>query len=1238
MLSRNTNYLKRLNSRLLKLAFPAITFAPLLVAWLFHVFISQTNPNEYVQEVSQNLQKEAALADDIIYDLKEKVSVSPQIKFDELLSNAKYPVYVFTQQQLVFWSDFRYNLPYYEYFAGFFAEKCIETRNAVFYVKKSLLLRNNQDYEVVCLIPLQIRYSTENEYLRPYLNESVFPSGPVKISTGQGKGRAVKNKFGSYLFSVEFNGPSPIFPKYRWWFLSLFVISVLSLFSWIWYWTQQQFRKEQYLKSWFAITLLLLAIRVALPFLPLTYYFSVSPQWSSEASFPGINSSFWGIMINVVLTACWLYFTFFFFRRIFPVRQFYRLSFGYKLMFASVMMCVSFLLAHGLNSILSHFYNDAGILIDITESIDLDAYQLLVMFCFVLGASLYTLGTYMVVRIVLWVFVKVTDVGLAFGAGAILYYATALAMNWNELPVLNIHAFFLATITFWQLPLQFQKSGYYQILFVLIGAISAAAIGAYGVQKNSLLRISHLKDTFASRLVGNDEKAELLLANAIEKIGQDQIIVNAFANDQASKELVEKKIKRIYLNEYFDRYETTILFFDAKGNPLEPGKNLPEFERQFIKPRYKTLHQGLLFINEIGNGLKSYVTLIPLKKEDKTVGTILLQFDWKLNPANSVQPFFLTFPQYSFEYGTISYAVFDQGELTFTKGEFLYRADFLQHFKVNGQWLDEVEKDGYHHLQVAGDLDKVLVVSSPVYPFDHLFSNFSFFFLVLVFAFVSVVGFPRKPLHKINFATKIQFSVNLAFFVPLTIVTVVIVSILNRHNYEEARTNYIEKAQSISLNLIGKLQQLKAGAIRLAQFETELKEMAALSQSGIYVYSPTGKLVASSENHLFDTEMMAEYINPIAYQAIMEDRQSSLLVNEQISQLRYQTAYVSIKSTGSALPLGIVGIPFFQAQYKRDVQIIAVITSIMKVFSLVFVMLLTIAYFTSRSLVKPLKLVTQKLKKTTFLSRNEPLDYQSEDELGLLVGEYNRMISKLDESMAALARTEKETAWREMAKQVAHEIKNPLTPMKLTIQQLQRVMLHADTNAQKAFEVLLTQIETLSDIATSFSAFAKMPNPKEERFEIGSVIRKTLELYVNDQNLKLFIDLPDEEFFVIGDERLMSRILTNLILNGIQSVSKEQMAEITVTLSSLLPNEKVLIEVKDNGQGIAEYIRNKVFIPNFSTKSHGSGIGLAIAKRGIEHSGGNIWFETELGKGTSFFIELPLFETTFPANQYTETE
>jgi signal transduction histidine kinase len=329
-----------------------------------------------------------------------------------------------------------------------------------------------------------------------------------------------------------------------------------------------------------------------------------------------------------------------------------------------------------------------------------------------------------------------------------------------------------------------------------------------------------------------------------------------------------------------------------------------------------------------------------------------------------------------------------------------------------------------------------------------------------------------------------------------------------------------------------------------------------------------------------------------------------------------------VKSLENGEVLGIVGIPFFGSKQRYEKRVIDVLSKIMQAFAFILIGLLAISYFSARTLTAPLRLIRQKIRQVSFQENNEPLDYVSDDEIGLLVSEYNKMLVTLEESKQALSKKEKESAWREMAKQVAHEIKNPLTPMKLNIQQLERLLGNNEERTKRTIRTLLNQIDTLSEIATSFSNFAEMPIPKEEIFDVATALRQVVHLHDNPKKVKLISEIPDSPVLIIGDKQLLGRVFNNLIINGIQSIPTEKEPKVNIKLS--LTRKTATVCIRDNGSGIPEDIQEKVFVPNFTTKTSGSGIGLAISKRAIEHLGGKIWFETKINEGTTFYIEMPL--------------
>jgi len=285
---------------------------------------------------------------------------------------------------------------------------------------------------------------------------------------------------------------------------------------------------------------------------------------------------------------------------------------------------------------------------------------------------------------------------------------------------------------------------------------------------------------------------------------------------------------------------------------------------------------------------------------------------------------------------------------------------------------------------------------------------------------------------------------------------------------------------------------------------------------------------------------------------------------------------------------------------------------------IVYVFMLVVAgiaaIFITNVITQPIEALGDNLSKVT-LGKNEPIEWHSEDEIGQLISTYNGMLEKLEEQTLKLKTSEREEAWREMAKQVAHEIKNPLTPMKLNVQYLMHI--HRQTPP------LIEQIDSLSRIATEFSNFAKMPKAQFGLFSLNELIQSIYDLYKKQENetLSIAAHFPEEDCLVRADREQLSRVLSNLIKNAIQAIPEDRKGAVNIHFS--LSGTLAIIKVRDNGTGIPEHLQEKVFVPNFTTKSSGTGLGLAISKNIIEAHSGRIYFDTRPNEGTDFYIELP---------------
>jgi nitrogen fixation/metabolism regulation signal transduction histidine kinase len=293
------------------------------------------------------------------------------------------------------------------------------------------------------------------------------------------------------------------------------------------------------------------------------------------------------------------------------------------------------------------------------------------------------------------------------------------------------------------------------------------------------------------------------------------------------------------------------------------------------------------------------------------------------------------------------------------------------------------------------------------------------------------------------------------------------------------------------------------------------------------------------------------------------------------------------------------------------------------VYVLMLFIAIVFAYFLSSYITRSIKAISDKIQQTRLIESNEKIILKkASSEIEILVEAYNNMIDELGESAAKLAKSEREQAWREMAKQVAHEIKNPLTPMRLTVQSFQRKFDPTDDKSKEKLkefsQTLIQQIDVMSSIASAFSDFAKMPIQKKEQIEIISVVKFALDIFT-EQYIKY---VPQEKnIYANLDKTQLIRIVTNLVKNAIQAT--ENVDNPIIDVKVLSEQQNLIISITDNGKGISEDLKELIFEPKFTTKTSGMGLGLAITKNIIEAYDGSISFTSKEGMGTVFTVVLP---------------
>jgi len=406
-----------------------------------------------------------------------------------------------------------------------------------------------------------------------------------------------------------------------------------------------------------------------------------------------------------------------------------------------------------------------------------------------------------------------------------------------------------------------------------------------------------------------------------------------------------------------------------------------------------------------------------------------------------------------------------------------------------------------------------------------------------------------------------------------------------------------------------------------AIFKDKIYEISDIEKLEINIYDLEGSRVKSSHSGFVKSDA-PEILSDAILKSISNSFEHHYINEKTLKDNSFQSSYSYITDT-KFKPIGILNLQYVQDNTAQDKDLEEFLVRMGYVYALMFLIAIGLAYFISSYITRNIKAVTDKMKHTSLTKRNEKIILKnSSAEIFTLVNAYNNMVNELEESAVKLARGEREQAWREMAKQVAHEIKNPLTPMRLTVQSFQR---RFDAKDPKIYEkineystTLIQQIDTMSLIASAFSDFAKMPTQKCEELNMVEVIKHSIDIFAEDY---IFYFPKQEAIIAEFDKTQLIRIMTNLVKNATHALDEVENKKIEVSVEE--DNGKVIIIVADNGKGISDEDKERVFEPKFTTKSSGMGLGLPMVKNIVEAYNGTITFTTQINKGTVFKIVLP---------------
>ncbi|MBK8225826.1 MAG: HAMP domain-containing histidine kinase [Flavobacteriales bacterium] len=505
--------------------------------------------------------------------------------------------------------------------------------------------------------------------------------------------------------------------------------------------------------------------------------------------------------------------------------------------------------------------------------------------------------------------------------------------------------------------------------------------------------------------------------------------------------------------------------------------------------------------------------------------------------------------------------------------------------------------------------------------FSYLFTLFGLLMLIALGAHAALTG----TLPDLGIGTKVRAALVLFAITGLMFFGIGSQRLLTRQFEEREANASLDKARAVSEELRRRIGDERIDSDAYAGYLNYL-----LSQLGnayftdLTLYAPDGRWLASTRPQMLSQGLLGPRMDHSAYARLAIRQQSAFVHQERVGTAGFRTAYLPVldsKGKGQAF----LALPSFADQAQQSEERAQLLVAVVNLFVLLFALSVLLAVFISNWTTRPLDVLKRALARVALRGSNQPIHYRGNDEVGELVAVYNQKVEELRESAERLARSERESAWREMARQVAHEVKNPLTPMKLGIQHFQYTFDPKAPDAKERVDrfakSMVEQIDTLNGVASAFSQFAQMPAASPTELDLCEVVRAAVDVFHASPGIAI-THQEEGPLPVLADREHMLRVLNNLLKNAVQAMPEDHDGRIDVIARREVSRAR--IEVRDNGAGIPTEARDRIFTPSFTTKSSGMGLGLAMVKRMVEQAGGRVWFESDEGQGTRFFVELPL--------------
>ena len=732
-------------------------------------------------------------------------------------------------------------------------------------------------------------------------------------------------------------------------------------------------------------------------------------------------------------------------------------------------------------------------------------------------------------------------------------------------------------------------------------------------------------------------KLEDKLEQIEELIIEDQNIASSI-NHEYSSQIIQNRICEYYLSRFDKVYDITITLIQEKDRPGQAlfndiiNNGMPVTSGKRFMFRYdnqgQSQYAGVFLYYDNNVGVTRMILQIAPKsnKEGRGYHNILTHFQ-KTASINLPRIY--------------SYAKYKDGRLTSYNGIFPYPnvPNIYVSMLSEGQQDSIYRVEGYVHFIVRTSENEIVVLSRPQRTGLLYFTSLSYLFLAITLMSLLI---PTRQRHKKSFKSNyFRTRIGIIIFVSsfLLLSCMAIVSITFVYNRNEQNMFDMMKLR------VGTMQRMLESRIKAADswrdltttsFTSRLNDIANSTKSDITLYTPEGKVFNSTSPEVFENRVLGSRIDTRAFYNIQSRSKRFYVMEENADGYRYWSIYAPlINSKGEIIAILCAPHTDMDSDFMKESFFHAAI--IINVFILLLIMSLVITNRIINSMFSPLVEMGKKMSGGS-INNLEYIIYKREDEISSLVDAYNRMVKDLSDSTKQLAQAERDNAWSQMARQVAHEIKNPLTPIKLEIQRLIRMKQNNNPRWEEKFDqvtaVVLEHIQILSDTANEFSTFAKLYTEEPVLMDLDKVLKDQIMIFDNKENIHIsYMGL--EKAMAMAPKPQLIRVFVNLITNAIQAV--EIMQKEALENGEAAPEGKILICLRhgakdgfydiafdDNGPGVQKENQDKLFTPNFTTKSGGTGLGLAICRNIIEKCNGEISYQKSFAlEGASFVVSIP---------------